>query len=285
MRMIAVLILCLALTGMAGCVRAKPPRERPPLPTLPVEATTEAPLESQALALPEGSSSETPTESAITGEETVLPLGATPGASETQEPTEAPTATPMPTATPEPTATPTPEPTPTPYTGPVYIVAPGDTLASIAKMHGSTVEAFLEANGLSGGEILAVGQALRLPPGVEPLYETKVENTTVHTVRYGETLTQIAAQYCMLPSQVLALNPQLKDPSLLRPGTEITVVVKPIPPDAVTHTVRPGETLSSIASLYGVSVYELAQANCLTDASRLSIGQVLVIPHAASMGD
>lgn len=277
MRTIMLLGICFVLATMAGCVRSKPPRERPPLPTLPVESSTETP-ESQALALPEESTTGgTPAEEGVLPqEEATAPEEEPLETDETAEATEMPTATPEPTATPQPTAT--PEPTPTPYTGPVYIVAPGDTLASIAKMHGSTVEAFLEANGLSGGETLAIGQALRLPPGVKPLYEVDTENTTMHTVRYGETLTHIASQYCMLPSHVLALNPQLKDPNLLRPGTEITVVVKPIPPDAITHTVQPGETLFSIASRYGISVYDLAQENCLTDANRLSIGQVLVIP-------
>lgn len=47
-----------------------------------------------------------------------------------------------------------------------YTVAPGDTLFSIARRHGTTVEALMRLNGLSSPEI-KVGQVLRLPEGGE----------------------------------------------------------------------------------------------------------------------
>ncbi len=48
--------------------------------------------------------------------------------------------------------------------------------------------------------------------------------------------------------------------------------------DLRTHTVAPGETLFSIASLYGTSVDELARANKLSNPSLILVGQELVIP-------
>lgn len=48
-----------------------------------------------------------------------------------------------------------------------------------------------------------------------------------------------------------------------------------------TYTVRPGDTLSVIARLHGVSLAALAQANNLTNPNALRIGQVLTIPTAA----
>ena len=44
------------------------------------------------------------------------------------------------------------------------------------------------------------------------------------------------------------------------------------------HVVRRGETLSSIARLYGVSVWALAQANHLSNPNWIYVGQRLVIP-------
>ncbi|MDX1614883.1 MAG: LysM domain-containing protein [Candidatus Promineifilaceae bacterium] len=44
------------------------------------------------------------------------------------------------------------------------------------------------------------------------------------------------------------------------------------------HVVQPGETLPSIASLYGVSVDELAAANRIVNPFRLRVGTDLVIP-------
>src|SRR2546430_16465979 len=46
------------------------------------------------------------------------------------------------------------------------------------------------------------------------------------------------------------------------------------------HQVRPGETLSGIAQLYGVSYQEIARLNGLRDPHRIEIGQPLRIPPA-----
>ncbi|MBC2606886.1 LysM peptidoglycan-binding domain-containing protein [Pelagicoccus albus] len=47
---------------------------------------------------------------------------------------------------------------------------------------------------------------------------------------------------------------------------------------AVEHRVRKGETLAEIADLYRVSVKEIKNANNITNANRISIGQKLTIP-------
>ncbi|HEX7409153.1 MAG TPA: M23 family metallopeptidase [Candidatus Binatia bacterium] len=48
----------------------------------------------------------------------------------------------------------------------------------------------------------------------------------------------------------------------------------------VYHRVRAGETLYRISKAYGLSVKRLAEANHLSDPSRLEVGQRLLIPHA-----
>ncbi|MCL4528372.1 MAG: LysM domain-containing protein [Chloroflexi bacterium] len=48
-----------------------------------------------------------------------------------------------------------------------------------------------------------------------------------------------------------------------------------------TYTIKAGDTLSKIASEFGVSVDELAQANGISDPGTIYIGQTLVIPGAA----
>jgi hypothetical protein len=69
-------------------------------------------------------------------------------------------ATPVPTPlppTPSPTATPTPAAQPA-----VYIVRSGDTLFSIARRYGTTVEAIMAANGMEGTTVRA-GEQLLIP--------------------------------------------------------------------------------------------------------------------------
>jgi LysM repeat protein len=50
-----------------------------------------------------------------------------------------------------------------------------------------------------------------------------------------------------------------------------------------THTVQGGENLFRIALRYGLTVEQLAAANGITDATRIYVGQILVIPGANSV--
>jgi LysM repeat protein len=46
----------------------------------------------------------------------------------------------------------------------------------------------------------------------------------------------------------------------------------------VTYTVKPGDTLSGIADLFGVTVDDIVRANNLADPNALQVGDVLTIP-------
>lgn len=50
-----------------------------------------------------------------------------------------------------------------------------------------------------------------------------------------------------------------------------------------TYTVQRGDTLSAIAKYYGVSVDDIAQANHLTNANKIAVGQVLKIPKKGAV--
>ena len=88
---------------------------------------------------------------------------APPVAGATPTPTIAPASflTPIP---PTPTFTPSPSPTPV-----VHYVVSGNTLLGIALEYGVTVDALLQANGLSINEYLRIGQALIIPLGREEI--------------------------------------------------------------------------------------------------------------------
>jgi len=57
-------------------------------------------------------------------------------------------------------------PTPTPEVT-VYIVIRGDTIYSLSKRFGTTIDAIKEVNGLNSNAIF-VGQVLNIPPGTDP---------------------------------------------------------------------------------------------------------------------
>src|SRR5438045_4307616 len=54
------------------------------------------------------------------------------------------------------------------------------------------------------------------------------------------------------------------------------------PMNGNTHTVARGETLTSIAKMYRVSIDELQNANNIEDGRKLQAGQTIVIPTAAT---
>lgn len=114
-----------------------------------------------------------------------------------------------------------------------------------------------------------------------------------HQVQRGETLSMIAVEYDTTVEDILALNPDV-DPSLLQVGQVLlipagTATPEPTPtfdpnaptptPGPIYHVVAPGETLSSIAEQYGVSVELIRQASGLPIGNDTIVAnQTLVIP-------
>ncbi|PYJ77016.1 MAG: hypothetical protein DME69_11735, partial [Verrucomicrobia bacterium] len=94
-----------------------------------------------------------------------------------------------------------------------------------------------------------------------------------------------------LSQQILKLEQQV---SHIRPGVIIgeSTPLAPTggasggspssPVSGNTHTVARGETLTSIAKMYKVSVDELQKANNIEDGRKLQAGQTIVIPSSPS---
>lgn len=103
-----------------------------------------------------------------------------------------------------------------------------------------------------------------------------------HTVRIGETLSEIAAAYGVTTAELMALN-NITNPNQIRIGQELVLPESAIrigrPTIAVpTHTVGPGETLSQIARQYDLSLARLMYLNGISDADAIYVGQVLRLP-------
>lgn len=97
-----------------------------------------------------------------------------------------------------------------------HTVQKGDTLYSIAKRYGTTVEALLKLNGMSSPSI-AIGQVLRLSTGVEaappPSNPPVPTAASTHTVQKGDTLYSIARRYGVTLEAVMREN-KLEDNNL-----------------------------------------------------------------------
>ena len=89
----------------------------------------------------------------------------TPAPTATDAPTETPAPSETPVATEAATEPPTVEATPQATATSTYVVQRGDTLASIARRFGTTVNELIRANDLSNANVIFAGQTLIIPAG------------------------------------------------------------------------------------------------------------------------
>lgn len=275
------LTVVLATLLAAGCVRSKPPRTLVPVAT-PTSAT--ATLVPEPTKLAEAPESPTLEESYPQTPTATMPYPTiTPSPALTLTPAEAtPTATvltPTTTLAAElPTALPPPSTieTPPPAGDVAHVVVWGETLLSIASRYRTTVPAIMSRNALANPNSIFVGQQLVIPVG-STVAQTPMPTIVQHTVRMGETLSQLTRIYRTTVEEILTRNPSITDRDHLSEGTVLSIAVGTAP-SVITHQVRYGETISAIARRYRVSVRALVQANGLTDPNRVYVGQVLIIP-------
>lgn len=190
-------------------------------------------------------------------------------------------------------------------------VAKGETLSGIASRYNVSVADVTSANNLANVNRIYVGMALvipvRAPKGsgsasapvvasanVAPKAEAPkaasaasstpkpAAKTSTYTVRSGDTLSEIAEKHSVtvgdlrswnnLSGATIFVGQQLK----LQGGAAATGG------STVKHTVRKGDTLSGIASQYGVSTADLQKWNKIGNASSIQVGQALTVHLASS---
>jgi LysM repeat protein len=137
---------------------------------------------------------------------------------------------------------------------PSYITVQwGDTLSSIAQRCGTTVAAIRTANPGLGWWVYA-GQVLYIPTGSS---SGPVAGST-YMVRPGDTLGKIAARFGVSWRDILAVNPQIQNPSLIYAGQVINLpsgAYNPPPPPVYTppptncNCPPPSSPLDSYATL------------------------------------
>ena len=164
-----------------------------------------------------------------------------------------------------------------PYTGEVvnenyYKVKSGDTLWSIARNNGVTVNELKEANNLTSNS-LNIGQLLYIPKK-----EVDIETTEIYTVKSGDTLYGISKKFNIPVEEIKRLN-NLTSNSLSI-GQKLKISSTETDTET-TYTVVKGDSLYSIANKFGTTVNNLKDINNLT-SNNLSIGQGLKIPSSTA---
>ena len=154
----------------------------------------------------------------------------------------------------------------------------GETLSSIARMYGVTVQTIVEANQLSSSNLIYEGQRLRIP--------TAAGQYVVHIVAQGESLLTIAAKYGITVWDIAKRN-SLWNINLIYVGQRLiipgggtgpTPTPLPTPPQAreaiiISSPAADADVRSPITVTGWGSAFENSLAVDVLDASGITIAQ------------
>ncbi|MDO4250718.1 MAG: LysM peptidoglycan-binding domain-containing protein, partial [Moraxella sp.] len=183
-----------------------------------------------------------------------------------------------------------------------YKVRSGETLTGIANRLGVGVNELAELNGFDGNTRLLAGQSIKVPANTKAQSAStpptsNTSSTSSYKVQAGDTLTSVAARFGVSIKELAAANKMSETANLIR-GTTLTI---PKTGKATTsnksdanatssqnagrtlnntesYTVKSGETLTALATRYGVSVSDLAKTNNLANNAQLRRGQTIKVP-------
>ena len=196
-----------------------------------------------------------------------------------------------------------------------YRVTAGDTVSGIAGRFGLATASVLALNGLAWKSIIFPGQVLKLttggpstaPVAATPQASAPSPDAGRYTIVRGDTISAIAAKFHVSTASVLSAN-GLSATSIIYPGQTVAIPGQPAtapkaaPPVAAAapiavlpivqavatsptatpaqYTIMAGDTISSIAGKFGVSIQSILSANGLSWSSIIYTGRTLVIPGA-----
>jgi membrane-bound lytic murein transglycosylase D len=180
----------------------------------------------------------------------------------------------------------------------VHTVEPGESLASIAG-HYKVPKTFITRMNEDRRDALQAGDALWVPAGdVSQLRAglgADMERRT-HRVKSGESLWSISRRYGMTVPQLARMN-HISAKSVLRPGQRLQVAGSggsAAAPESgervaanagrVDYKVRRGDTLSTIARRFAVTVRDLQAWNNMGRSTALRAGQSLTIHVRGASG-
>ncbi len=192
-----------------------------------------------------------------------------------------------------------------------YTVKSGDSLWKIAQTFRTSVNEIKALNQLTSDTIF-IGQVLQVPDApttvqtsASPTTAPTTPTTATYTIQSGDTLSTIARRWNTTVTRLLELNPTITDVNRIYVGQVIKVPVitttntmtnqltSPTPAPTTTQTsvptsttsasksyiVQPGDTLSTIAKKFNVTVNDLLALNSnITNVHFIRVGQTINVP-------
>ncbi len=172
-----------------------------------------------------------------------------------------------------------------------YTVVAGDTMFFIAQRFGVSLQALINANPHIPNPNLIFPCDVLCVPGPPPVGRVPVSCPPGfrgrYTVQSGDTMFAIAQQCGVSLQALINANPHITDPNQIFPCDVLCVPCPQpgrVPPSCPTgfqaqYTVRPGDSMFSVAQLFGVSLQALINANPhITDPNQIFPCDVLCVP-------
>ena len=176
-----------------------------------------------------------------------------------------------------------------------HTVSKGQTLYSISRMYGTTVDEIIRHNPECAAK-LSVGHELRIPQNSTATEQDAASNGNItdgkyHTIKSGETLYRLGKMYNITPQAICDANPGLSIDNFRagevilipqntgngKPATKIQAQ-EDKKESYTTHKVKRGEEREDICSLYGITDQELIAANPEIIYGKLKKNMILRIP-------
>ena len=112
--------------------------------------------------------------------------------------------------------------------------------------------------------------------------------STFYTIQPGDTLSEIAGRYGTTVQELVDIN-HLTNPNLIYPGETLRIATNSTihgsetrGTGSITYTVQRGNTLSQIASTYGVTVSHIVEMNDIENPNLIYPGEKLRITESSN---
>ena len=170
-----------------------------------------------------------------------------------------------------------------------HIVKKGENLSRISSKYKVKIQDITSMNNISAKKYLQPGQKLQIPTQgydeyVKSLISTSSTTKIYHTVKGGDTLSEIASRYKTSIKKIKKWNGIRESDNVIYVGKKLIIHISAKnfekinnnPIRVINYKVRYGDSLSKISYKFGVRVRDIKKWNYLK-SDLIKVGQVLVI--------
>ena len=164
-----------------------------------------------------------------------------------------------------------------------YVVKRGDTLYSISRQYGVSVDELRRINNLTS-DVLSIGQEISIPSSesvITPSEDEIINEPNTYIVQRGDTLFSISRKFNIPVNDIKVQNNLTND--ILSVGQVLSIPTgSSSVNDIVIYTVKPGDSLYVLAREYNTTIEDIKQLNNLT-SDILRVNQELQIKQNTNM--